>query len=578
MAWMTGAHSELREVPAAEGEDYYGNGAHGRKTVMRAFDLPSAAERADTSIPTSQMFSEGNGGESRKSYHGYPPGYAQLIDSPTSWHITPMQIDTRNRECGVGPENIHNCTPANYGFIPGPEPRQSRYGRGIPASGTNYSGILECPCNGGYGGSSQFYRNHPEAGNATKHIDHKYSAINAGECDAKSHIGTAAECFDSMAFLGISSTKVVNKTVSDATVPFGCSVSTDKDGTVDVTFNSAGDTQCAPSTTKVAAVDTELGVTMAMSLTSDGKPTMVRSAKGEYCGSNQVGVLAKFPTTTLTNVTAMNAALTQCEAFCEGSKDCTACSVDEVDQKFVQWVAIKTCGKIQEWNGAIPGDISVKTSGGTATITLKGPSNAWFGIGFNAVVMSDSPYTIVVNSTSVWEQKIGTCGSEAEHCPGDRLQTSIKVLSSTVTGDVRTVVLSRPFAGATKNHYTFSFDTPTIDIISAVGKDQVFAYHASHNTLAVTLVNPAGPTCICDLGSVGELCENGGVGCGKFTKNCVPAPAGSLLEQDNPTCNSRQYVGGLSCCHHDRIMLDMDQSPGEGELLRYHMKFRYDSF
>ena len=62
-------------------------------------------------IPTSTYFSEGNGGEARKSYHGYPTGYAQLIQSPASVHLSNvMQIDTRNRECGVTPDSIHNCT------------------------------------------------------------------------------------------------------------------------------------------------------------------------------------------------------------------------------------------------------------------------------------------------------------------------------------------------------------------------------------------------------------------------------------------------------------------------------------
>ena len=41
--------------------------------------------------------SEGNGGEYRKSYHGYPAGFAQLIESPTHFHIQPMQIDTKVR-------------------------------------------------------------------------------------------------------------------------------------------------------------------------------------------------------------------------------------------------------------------------------------------------------------------------------------------------------------------------------------------------------------------------------------------------------------------------------------------------
>ena len=74
-----------------------------------AVDKPSAALRADPSVPASQMFSEGNGGESRKSFHGYPAGFAQLLESPTTWHITPIQIDTRNRDHGVTKDDIHKC-------------------------------------------------------------------------------------------------------------------------------------------------------------------------------------------------------------------------------------------------------------------------------------------------------------------------------------------------------------------------------------------------------------------------------------------------------------------------------------
>ena len=79
----------------------------------------------------------------------------------------------------------------------------------------------------------------------------------------------------------------------------------------------------------------------------------------------------------------------------------------------------------------------MKAVAGEVTITLSGPSDRWYAFGLDAVVMSDSPYTLVVNSTNVWEQKIGTCGSEAEHCPGDALSSSIKVglssLGSTIS-------------------------------------------------------------------------------------------------------------------------------------------------
>jgi len=73
-----------------------------------------------------------------------------------NWHITPMQIDTRNREHGVSAESVHNCT--NMDECAGYEPRQARYGRNWggrlakPKVVDGYSGILECPCNSRYGG------------------------------------------------------------------------------------------------------------------------------------------------------------------------------------------------------------------------------------------------------------------------------------------------------------------------------------------------------------------------------------------------------------------------------------------
>jgi hypothetical protein len=88
MNWMTGAHSEMKEVAALPGD----TSAHGAPTKWVAVEKPSAASRSFPDAPTSLLFSEGNGGESRKSFHGYPHGFAQLIESPNSWHLTPMQI------------------------------------------------------------------------------------------------------------------------------------------------------------------------------------------------------------------------------------------------------------------------------------------------------------------------------------------------------------------------------------------------------------------------------------------------------------------------------------------------------
>ena len=83
-------------------------------------------------IPTSMAFGGANGGEYRLSYHGYAPGFAQVIQSPRQFQITPMQIDTWNRD----EMPITEPSP----FVPGPLPRTSE----APADAV-YSGLLECP-------------------------------------------------------------------------------------------------------------------------------------------------------------------------------------------------------------------------------------------------------------------------------------------------------------------------------------------------------------------------------------------------------------------------------------------------
>ena len=109
--WVVGAHAEMKHVEITDKDELWAH--HGMADKWVAVDKkpdPANPRLFGDVAPTSQWFSEGNGGESRKSFHGYPDGFAQLIESPDSWHITPMQIDTRNRECGVTPASVKNCT------------------------------------------------------------------------------------------------------------------------------------------------------------------------------------------------------------------------------------------------------------------------------------------------------------------------------------------------------------------------------------------------------------------------------------------------------------------------------------
>ena len=179
-------------------------------------------------------------------------------------------------------------------------------------------------------------------------------------------------------------------------------------------------------------------------------------------------------------------------------------------------------------NGSVPG--------GQATITLSGPAGSWFGVGLNSpnFAMADQPYTIVVDGTgNVTELKLG------KHAPGTQLQSSLTLVSNTVANGRRQVVLQRPFAGITSDHYTFDPTVATLPVLAASGTGPTYGYHGGKQRTGGNLyfAEIDAPTCICNAGVHGTI---NGI---PFQKNCLPEPTGDLLEQKNPTCFVDTYQG-----------------------------------
>ena len=56
---------------------------------------------ASPQVATSAFIVDGNGGEFRKSFHGTGAGTAMLVQSPTSFGLQPMMINTKNPDGGV---------------------------------------------------------------------------------------------------------------------------------------------------------------------------------------------------------------------------------------------------------------------------------------------------------------------------------------------------------------------------------------------------------------------------------------------------------------------------------------------
>lgn len=469
---MAGANAKFEKIKLAPGETPQDHGGHGAPNTKETWVVRSKDKSSPLSARSDTYFGGANGGEYRKSFHGYPPGTAQLIDSPHSIVLTPMQIDTWNREKMAGPDtwNTSSCK-----FVPGPQPRNSL----APQSGPDaiYSGLLECPL----------------TTRVRKVIQANYKVQATGSCGNLT-IDTAAECFEAVVKLISPNVTVQTTTINNETMPAGCAIA-ESGGIVTVTFNTV-------------------------------------NPNSATCGVAPTAVMGS--TQSLVTVSAHLDA--------------------EADE---------------------------------ARISMAGPSDVWFGVGFNAQEMSDEPWTVVVDGTgAVSERKL------VDQKPGTLLTPSVKVVSNTVSGSIRTVLLTRPLKGATPDYYTFVVNgSSELPFINAIGSGPAFSYHKAKLPASLLLLPTSSPACVCSgeampfgtgacKGAIMYVptnqTEDTGSGTVSFSNRCAPDPASQLLSQHNPTCDIRTYVGGQLSCHHMWSLLDADQPiPWVDQPLEYQMKTRF---
>lgn len=160
----------------------------------------------------------GNGAESRKTFHFFPPGYGALVGSPTTTEIRPMFIDTKNRaEFG---KPLDPSVPTRHG----PVPENSN----IPPS-EMYSGMMECPC------TDRYLKQFSTA--STQQSGTCFELIGRSKQKKSTVMTSAAQCFEGATSLGMTPA-TANKTVADMTIPAGCSA-TAVVGGYEISYNSA---------------------------------------------------------------------------------------------------------------------------------------------------------------------------------------------------------------------------------------------------------------------------------------------------------------------------------------------------
>ena len=282
-AYFTGKHSKMEKVPYDPLDLTIPPMARADPHVRH---IPVETSPSPNNLPTSLHLADGNGGEYRKSYHGFPAPVAYVVDSPQSVSVNPMFIDTWNRE--------HMNVSGGSKFVPGPLPKHSE----APPN-ASYSGLLECPL------TDRIAKVFPDGNDGwTPTYSPKLFLCSANVSKGCAHqISNASECFAAAAQAvgGKGAATIRTSTGASDAVAAGCTI----------TYRAAG-------TNGTAVIDAFFNTKA--------------DSKSDCC--------------TGAGVTAVRGAASS----------------------LVQ--------------------LGVQVHGSTATITLTGPANVWFGVGFFAQAMA----------------------------------------------------------------------------------------------------------------------------------------------------------------------------------------------
>lgn len=134
----------------------------------------------------------------------------------------------------------------------------------------------------------------------------------------------------------------------------------------------------------------------------------------------------------------------------------------------------KSVGPVNLGGGIMTLKIDKNLTTSTVTVTLTGPDNKWFGIGFNASGAMTNGTDCLYYDTSFKDSKITGQGAPQT----DTDNTNNWTVSNTTSGTTRTLVLTRGFVGGTGD-YTFVYNDNSLNVIWANGSSSTLAQHSN---------------------------------------------------------------------------------------------------
>ena len=144
----------------------------------------------------------------------------------------------------------------------------------------------------------------------------------------------------------------------------------------------------------------------------------------------------------------------------------------------------------QTLTSGLTANINIDNDTGTTTLTLAGPSNKWFGIGFGNSNMNGTDI-FMTNGSSIRDAYSTSNGQpQADSSPESGDWT---LVSNTVSSSTRTIVATRANDTGNSNDHTFSASAGSLTVIWAIGASSQYSSghsNRSATTLSVTLGIP----------------------------------------------------------------------------------------
>lgn len=126
--------------------------------------------------------------------------------------------------------------------------------------------------------------------------------------------------------------------------------------------------------------------------------------------------------------------------------------------------------------------IDINGNTNTTTLTLKGPANAWFSIGFGGATMYSGADIFRTNGSTIVDAK-----TTSYALPSADSSQDWTLISNTVSGNTRTIIATRPNDTGDLNDYVFNQNTGYIPVMYAHGSSTSYSNHGRNNRGATTL-------------------------------------------------------------------------------------------